>query len=106
LSVTSALDWEAMLWAKRNGFREFDLGGLSASAAAAVRADGFGSPRLDGPDRFKVAFGGRLHRYPPAVELISSPLLRAAYDLLGSASLGRAVVDRARRWMRQGGRRR
>ncbi|HTF51506.1 MAG TPA: GNAT family N-acetyltransferase [Pseudonocardia sp.] len=106
LSVTSALDWEAMLWARRNGFREFDLGGLSASAAAAIRAAGFSSPELDGPDRFKAGFGGRLHTYPPAVELISSRLLRVAYDMLDSASFGRSVLNQVRYWMRQSGRRR
>lgn len=104
LSVTSAVDWEAIRWAKQNGFREFDLGGLSTAAAEVVRAEGFSSPTLNGPDRFKVGFGGRLHHYPPAVELISSPLLRMGYDVLGSASVGRAVLNRVRNWMRRGSR--
>jgi lipid II:glycine glycyltransferase (peptidoglycan interpeptide bridge formation enzyme) len=102
LSVTSAVDWEAMRWAKSEGFREFDLGGLSADAVQVVLEDGFSSDRLDGPDRFKAGFGGRLHRYPKAVELISSPMVRAGYDALGSGQVGRAMVDRARVWMRQG----
>lgn len=102
LSVTSALDWEAMRWAKAHGLREFDLGGLSASAVGILLAEGFSSPNLDGPDRFKVAFGGRLHRYPGAVELISSPVLRFGYDKLGSGRRGRVLVNRARNWMRRG----
>ncbi|WP_445183411.1 lipid II:glycine glycyltransferase FemX [Pseudonocardia sp. Cha107L01] len=100
LSVTSALDWEAMKWAKAHGFAEFDLGGLSASTAAVVARDGFSCPRLDGAARFKLGFGGRLHHYPQAVELISSPVLRRAYDILGSGSAGRVVLDKARQWMR------
>ncbi|HEX4252007.1 MAG TPA: GNAT family N-acetyltransferase [Pseudonocardia sp.] len=104
LSVTSALDWEAMKWAKANGFAEFDLGGLSAGTAALVAEEGFSCTELDGAARFKVGFGGRLHHYPRAVELISSPILRKAYDKLGSGSVGEAMVDRARQWMRHGAR--
>lgn len=105
LSVTSALDWEALRWAKANGFAEFDLGGLSPAGAAVVEREGFSSSSLEGPDRFKVGFGGRLHRYPQAVELISSPVLRITYDKLRSASFGRTVVDWVRTFMRQGLRR-
>jgi len=104
LSVTSALDWEAMKWARANGFEQFDLGGLSASTAALVAEGGFSSPELDGAARFKVGFGGQLHHYPRAVELISSPVLRRVYDMLGSGSAGEALVDRARQWMRHGAR--
>jgi hypothetical protein len=89
-----------MKWAKANGFAEFDLGGLSASTAAVVARDGFSCPDLDGAARFKLGFGGRLHHYPQAVELISSPVLRRAYDILGSGSAGRVVLDKARQWMR------
>jgi hypothetical protein len=102
LSVTSALDWEALRWAKREGFAEFDLGGLSHSAATMVRAEGFSPQGISGPDRFKLAFGGRLHTYPPAVELIPSVMLRRSYDLLSSAAFGRAALGRAREWMRAG----
>jgi lipid II:glycine glycyltransferase (peptidoglycan interpeptide bridge formation enzyme) len=102
LSVTSAVDWEAIRWAKANGFREFDLGGLSADAVQVVLDEGFSSERLEGPDRFKAGFGGRLHRYPPAVERISSPVVRAGYDALGSGTFGKTVVERARVWMRLG----
>jgi lipid II:glycine glycyltransferase (peptidoglycan interpeptide bridge formation enzyme) len=102
LSATSAIDWEAMRWAKHNGLVEFDLGGLTVAAAGAIAEDGFSSPALDGPARFKVGFGGRLHRYPRAVELISSPVLRKTYDVLGSGSAGRAAIDLAKGWMRHG----
>jgi hypothetical protein len=52
-----------------------------------------------GPVVLKVAFGGRLHVYPPAVELISSPILSEAYDRLGSGSVGRTLLDQGRRWI-------
>ena len=102
LSVAAAVDWEAIRWAKRQGLNGFDFGGLSAEAAAIVADQGFSSTELDGASRFKVAFGGRYHAYPRAVELIPSPVVRRLYDGLGSGSVGRLVLDRARRLMRHG----
>lgn len=104
LSVASAVDWEAIRWAKRNGFREFDLGGLTPAAAEAIATEGFSSSSLDGSARMKVAFGGRLHRYPAAMELISSPVLRFGYDVLTGSATGRGVVNLIRTWLRSGGR--
>ena len=102
LSVTAAVDWAAIRWAKEQGLVGFDFGGLSAEAGEIVADQGFSSSELDGASRFKVAFGGQLHAYPGAVELIPSPILRGVYDRLGSGSLGRALLDHARRWMRYG----
>jgi lipid II:glycine glycyltransferase (peptidoglycan interpeptide bridge formation enzyme) len=92
LSVTAAVDWEAIRWAKQHGLTGFDFGGLSAEAAAIVADQGFSSTELDGASRFKVAFGGRYHAYPRAVELISSPIVRRLYDSLSSGSVGRVVL--------------
>jgi lipid II:glycine glycyltransferase (peptidoglycan interpeptide bridge formation enzyme) len=100
LSVTSAIDWHAMLWARERGLREFDMGGMGAEAVAAVRRDGPGAPALTGPDRFKLGFGGRVHSYPGAVELIPSPVLRAGYERLSGG--GGDGLRRLRRWMRGG----
>jgi lipid II:glycine glycyltransferase (peptidoglycan interpeptide bridge formation enzyme) len=102
LSVTAAVDWEAIRWAKKRGMAGFDFGGLSAEAAAIVADQGLSSTELDGASRFKVAFGGRYHVYPRAVELIPSPIVRRLYDSLASGSVGQVVLDRARRWMRHG----
>lgn len=102
LSVTAAVDWEAIRWAKEQRLTHFDFGGLPAEAAKIVAQQGFRSPELDGASRFKLAFGGHLHTYPPAVELIPAPILRTAYNHLTTGSFGRAALDHARRRMRHG----
>jgi len=54
-------------------------------------------------DQFKTDFGGRLVRYPQAVEFIASPLVRSAYDLARRSTAGSALLGAARRVARAGG---
>ncbi|MBY8338499.1 GNAT family N-acetyltransferase [Streptomyces spinosirectus] len=106
--VVRQADWHAIVWAKRHGYRDFDFGGLPADLVDPIRrgADDLAA-RLTGPARYKLSFGGEPFRYPQAVELISSRLLRNAYDWLrGSGSGGRLLVNAARRLMRGGAERR
>ena len=68
-----------MQWGRENGFQEFDFGGLEEQSAAVLEAGG--PPRdMASFDQFKTDFGGRLVRYPQAVEFIAWPLVRSAYD--------------------------
>jgi lipid II:glycine glycyltransferase (peptidoglycan interpeptide bridge formation enzyme) len=82
LRAPAAVRWTAIKWAKANGFRYFDFGGLSERATNELLS---GNPvnlaALPGPDQFKVSFGGQAYRYPPPVELIGSAILRRAYHL-------------------------
>jgi lipid II:glycine glycyltransferase (peptidoglycan interpeptide bridge formation enzyme) len=84
LNVPAAVHWAAMLWAKDRGYRWFDFAGLGAAVPDRVDGpvDGTG---LAGPDRYKLRFGGSPFRYPEPLELITSPLLRAGYDLVRRA---------------------
>lgn len=52
---------------------------------------------LTGPEVFKASFGGQPFRYPPAVELLPSRLLRIGYDLSRRSDVGGKVVAMARR---------
>ena len=98
LSVPAAVHWTAMQWARTNGYRWFDLGGVLPQSAAAVMADGpVDTSALAGPDRFKVRLGGTGYRYPAPVELIPSPVLRTGYDLVRRSRAGRAAVERVQR---------
>lgn len=101
LNVASAMIWEAISWGKAHGFHYFDFGGLHAeSVRALTTAENPGDvdqEQLDGPDRFKVKFGGQVFEYPPAVELIGSRVVRFGYDVLGRGSAGRKVLI----WMRE-----
>jgi lipid II:glycine glycyltransferase (peptidoglycan interpeptide bridge formation enzyme) len=101
LSVPGAIKWEAIRWAKDNGFRAFDFGSIELGTATALLA----GQRLDpatasGGDFFKISFGGDPYINPPAVEAASSRLVLAAYDAIRRSERGRRVLDRAKRRLR------
>lgn len=99
--VSAAIIWNAVVWAKAQGYHSFDFGGIPVDTVDAVRDDA--TALLSGPTAFKASFGGRPFRYPAPVELISSPLVRVGYDLARRYPTGGKVVARARRMMRGGG---
>jgi hypothetical protein len=103
LNVAGAVRWTAMRWAKANGYRYFDFGGLRESTMQALAAGGpLDVESLDSPDRYKIRFGGQPYRYPDPVELIPSPALRASYDLMQGARGGRAALAFAQMFIRTG----
>jgi lipid II:glycine glycyltransferase (peptidoglycan interpeptide bridge formation enzyme) len=102
LSVPAAVEWEAIRWAKANGYQWFDFGGIKDSALSILEVEGSDSPALRGIDAFKATFGGTPFRYPRSVEMISSPVVRIAYDLSRRWPVGRRLVERT--GLRIGGR--
>jgi lipid II:glycine glycyltransferase (peptidoglycan interpeptide bridge formation enzyme) len=103
LNVASAMIWEAISWGKANGYRAFDFGGLRPESVAALRQTGSAAQDdLAGPDMFKTKFGGEVWVYPPAVELISSRVVRAGYDLLRNNEGGQKVITKVREVLRGG----
>jgi lipid II:glycine glycyltransferase (peptidoglycan interpeptide bridge formation enzyme) len=104
LGVPGAVLWGAILWAKANGYRWFDFGGIREKAATSIldreEPDLSG---LTGGELYKYGFGGTAFRYPAPVELISPPAARVAYDLARRWTVGRRLVERIR--LRVGGRR-
>jgi lipid II:glycine glycyltransferase (peptidoglycan interpeptide bridge formation enzyme) len=103
LNVASAMIWEAICWGKTNGYRAFDFGGLRPESVAALRSAGpFDQEALAGPDMFKAKFGGEAWVYPPAVELISSRVIRTGYDLLRHNDGGQKVIAKVREMLRGG----
>jgi lipid II:glycine glycyltransferase (peptidoglycan interpeptide bridge formation enzyme) len=81
LMPTYLLQWEAMLWAKEQGFQEYDLWGVPDEDEATLEA-GF-TKRYDGlwgVYRFKRGFGGRLVRTAGAWDLIYAPLRYRLYS--------------------------
>lgn len=102
VGVPGVLHWEALRWAKANGYRWFDFGGLS-SVSLRTLLDGDGDVEaVASHDRFKSDFGGMPFRYPPPVELISSIAVRGVYDLARRGAAGRRLVAKAQRRMRGG----
>ena len=102
LGVSVAVVWEAIQWAKANGYRWFDFGGIPEATASLLEEEEPDYSRLTGPESFKVGFGGTPFRYPVAVELISSPLVRGAYDLSMRWPTGRRIVERTSHSLRAG----
>ncbi|WP_089338129.1 lipid II:glycine glycyltransferase FemX [Blastococcus mobilis] len=105
LNVPAAVYWNAMKWAKASGYHWFDLGGVLPASVPALLSGGKGDlDALSGPDRYKTRFGGRVFRYPPPVELIPNPIVRAGYDMARQTAAGRHLVAWAKRRCRAGNR--
>ena len=81
LMPTYLLQWEAMLWAKEQGCRSYDLWGVPDEEETTLegeftqRSDG-----LWGVYRFKRGFGGRLVRTAGAWDLVYAPLRYRLYS--------------------------
>ena len=102
LNVSAAVFWTAMLWAREQGYRWFDLGGLLPESVPALMSD---PPDLDavaGMDRYKARFGGTPYTCPSPLEAFASPLARGAYDLARRSSAGTRVLEAAQRMARAG----
>ncbi|MGH3900036.1 MAG: lipid II:glycine glycyltransferase FemX [Pseudonocardiaceae bacterium] len=96
--AAAAVIWYAILWAKANGYHTFDFGGFPVDAVDMIRNGESGcTSRLTGPEVFKASFGGQPFRYPAAIELLSSRLLRTGYDLSRRSEVGGKFVATARR---------
>jgi GNAT acetyltransferase-like protein len=105
LSVPAAIRWELIKWAKAQGYRWFDFGGLRPETLAALldtaerRAES-GTDSLPTADQPKITFGGTAFRYPAAVEMIRPAALRIAYDLAWRSATGRRLFREAQSLLR------
>jgi lipid II:glycine glycyltransferase (peptidoglycan interpeptide bridge formation enzyme) len=103
LRVPAAVSWAGMAWAKAQGARWYDVGGVTVDDARRVLDGGWAA--LDAEHRtrpFKFMFGARPFVYPPAVELVQGRFSRAAYDTLQRGGMGRRVVASVRNRLRRG----
>lgn len=102
LRVSAAVRWEEIRWAKANGYRWFDFGGLADTAVSTLMDNGSPPSALTSSEAFKASFGGTPMRYSTPVEVISSPVVRFAYDLTRRWPVGRRVVERSTHRLRAG----
>lgn len=101
--VPAAVQWEIIRWAKRNGYRWYDLGGIGELPLRTLVDGAPGDDtRWSGADRFKLHFGETAYRYPTPVEMIRPWPLRVAYDLSRRFPGGRTLVRRATQLLRGG----
>lgn len=107
LSVPAAIRWELIKWAKAQGYRWFDFGGLRPETLAAL-LDSADASTCKGPsadtvstaDQPKITFGGTAFRYPTAVEMIRPAVLRTVYDLAWRSATGRRVFSEVKGLLR------
>ena len=91
LHPNEAAQWAAMRWAKAQGYRFYDLGGLDLNAArAAVREET--PPTVRSPSHFKLGFGGDVAFSPGAYDYIYNPVLRWGYTSVLPKIPNRAVA--------------
>ncbi len=92
VSLPAAVRWHIVRWAKEEGYRWLDFGGLKGQTLDILLAGGDRPAEGWLPaDQPKLTFGGTAFRYPQAVELISSPVLRAGFGLAQRSPRGRAL---------------
>ncbi|MGH3824420.1 MAG: lipid II:glycine glycyltransferase FemX [Pseudonocardiaceae bacterium] len=101
LSVPAAIRWELIKWAKAQGYRWFDFGGLRPETLTAL-LDGAdpNAESLPTADQPKVTFGGTAFRYPTAVEMIRPAPLRMAYEFAWRSETGQRLFGEVKSLLR------
>lgn len=75
-----ALHWQAILWAKENGYRYFDFGEIELDAARKICETGCIPEEYHHSSvSFKLEFGGQTVLYPETYVYFNNPILRWLY---------------------------
>ena len=99
--VPTAVRWEAIRWAKAQGYNWFDFGGVSEDAISPT-VQHPNSATHSGGDAYKMSFGATAFRFPTPVEYVSSPTFRFIYDLTRESPVGHRILQSAQRRLRTG----
>jgi lipid II:glycine glycyltransferase (peptidoglycan interpeptide bridge formation enzyme) len=93
LSVPAAVRWEIIKWAKSEGYRWLDFGGLPQQMLDDMLDRGIdNNAEWPSAHRAKLSFHGTPFRYPAAVELVRPLPMQWAYDLGRRNVYGRRLV--------------
>jgi lipid II:glycine glycyltransferase (peptidoglycan interpeptide bridge formation enzyme) len=95
LRTTELVEWEAIKWAKTEGYRFIDFGGIETPVAEAVLS-GEQEPRTGehGASLFKLRWGGDVVANPPFVDYVYNPVLRLAYRCVPHALMRSRWLER------------
>lgn len=94
LSVPAAVRWEIIKWAKREGYRWLDFGGLPDQMLKDMIERGVrNSDDWPSAHRAKISFNGVPFRYPAAVELLRPFPVRWAYDFARRNPHGHRLIE-------------
>ncbi len=82
------LMWATFKWAKAQGYRSYDLGGIASGSAQSV-LDKTNLPEevLKSPAMFKIGFGGEVVSYPQAYAYAPHPMLHRAFQVFSENQL-------------------
>ena len=101
LSVPAAVRWEIIKWAKEQGYRWLDFGGLPSRMLADMIDRGIHSNNeWPSAQRGKLAFNGTPFRYPTPVELIRPAILRHSYDFAVRRPAGKRAAELTKNLLR------
>ena len=90
-----------LLWAKEQGYRWYDFGGLPEPALRDMIDLGIRhNPLWPGTVHAKLGWGATAFRYPPPVELIRPRLTRIAYDTIRRYDRDERLTSAARQLLR------
>lgn len=80
LHPNERMHWEAILWAREQGYRYYDFEGIDEEAAwLLVNGQELPSNLMTSTTRFKVGFGGMVRVNPGTYDYVYNPVLRWLY---------------------------
>jgi GNAT acetyltransferase-like protein len=101
LGVPAAVTWEIIRWAKEQGYRWYDFGGLPEPVLRDMIDLGIRhNPQWPSTTHAKLGWGAIAFRYPPPVELIRPNLARIAYDAIQRYDRDQRLTSTARQLLR------
>jgi Acetyltransferase (GNAT) domain len=101
LGVPAAVTWEIILWAKEQGYRWYDFGGLPEPVLHDMIDLGIRhNPQWPSTTHAKLGWGATAFRYPPPVELIRPNVVRIAYDTVRRYDYDQRLTGTARQLFR------
>ncbi|HEY2206222.1 MAG TPA: GNAT family N-acetyltransferase [Pseudonocardia sp.] len=103
LSVPAAVRWEIIRWAKEQGHRYLDFGGLPERMLADMLDRGIAhSDEWPSSHCAKLSFSGAPFRYPESMERIRPAPVRLGYDLASNNPMGQRAAAKAKKLLRGG----
>jgi lipid II:glycine glycyltransferase (peptidoglycan interpeptide bridge formation enzyme) len=101
LQPNDALEWNAILWAKSNGFKFYDLCGIEIEAARArLKGDPIPEHLKRSATFYKLGFGEKIQIFPQNYVYISNPLLCDLFKLFESNIISKKILERVMRKFR------
>ena len=90
--------WEAIRWAKSNGYHYFDFGGVCLETAKAFQQNKpIKDVKIDTSSKFKLDFGGQITCFPDTFDNINLPLLnwgfRTLFPLIKNSPIMKKMIS-------------